>query len=153
VLRFINDHGTQAASQFCADSSACADVLAYNGANRLVRWASGEGIAKESANEPMDSGDVAPNDRVSLRMADLHTYETRTVDFVSFGGAAGNNFFTVSQPFSAAHVQKRIHLNYKGTTSSAACSGRGLCDGSAAECQCFKGYTGQACQIQNALAA
>merc|ERR1712146_7613 len=89
----------------------------------------GETIAEESANEPMDSGDVAPNDRVSLRMADLHTYETRTVDFVSFGGADGNNFFTVSQPFSADHRQKRIHLNYKGTTSSAACSGRGLCDG------------------------
>merc|ERR1711871_967316 len=153
VLRFINDHGTQAASQFCADSSACADVLPYNGANRLVRWASGNDDTHESANEPMDSGDIAPNDRVSLRMHDLHTYETRTVDFVSFGGADGTNFFTVSQPFSAAHRQKRIHLNYKGTTSSAACSGRGLCDGSSAECQCFKGYTGQACQIQNALAA
>jgi len=153
ALRFINDHGTQAASQFCADSSACADVLAYNGANRLVRWASGNDDTHESANEPMDSGDIAPNDRVSLRMHDLHTYETRTVDFVSFGGADGNNFFTVSQPFSAEHRQKRIHLNYKGTTSSAACSGRGLCDGSSAECQCFKGYTGQACQIQNALAA
>ena len=76
------------------------------------------------------------------------------LDGVASGGSnAGDNFFTVSQPFTAAHTEKRIFLNFKGTTTSAACSGRGLCDGSTAECQCFKGYTGQACQIQNALAA
>jgi len=83
----------------------------------------------------------------------LHIYETRTVDYVSFAGTTGDNFFTVSQPFTAAHLERGIHLNFKGTTSSAACSGRGLCDGGSAECQCFKGYTGQACQVQNALAA
>ena len=96
---------------------------------------------------------------------DGHTYETRTVDYIAMGGPSADNYFTVSQPFTAAAVdttvtdklyasgERNIHLNYKGTTGSAACSGRGLCDGSSAECQCFKGYTGQACQIQNALAA
>merc|ERR1711871_466118 len=137
----------------CIDQSACADILAYNDKNRLVRWASGQTIASSSAHTLMDDLDIAINDRVSIRTLNDHTYETRTVDYRSFAGTTGDNYFTVSQPFTAAHTEKSIFLNYKGTTSSAACSGRGLCDGSSAECQCFKGYTGQACQIQNALAA
>jgi hypothetical protein len=137
----------------CADQSACADVLAYNDKNRLVRWASGQNIGSTSAHTLMDDLDIAINDRVSIRTLNDHTYETRTVDYRSFAGTTGDNYFTVSQPFTAAHTEKGIFLNFKGTTSSAACSGRGLCDGSTAECQCFKGYTGQACQIQNALAA
>jgi hypothetical protein len=156
TLRFIYDltAGVGAAStNDCADPSACADVLAYNGASRLVRYASGTAISSTSTYELMDNNDIAVNDRVSLRTLNDHTYETRTVDYIAMGGIGNDNFFTVSQPFTAAHTEKRIHLNFKGTTTSAACSGRGLCDGSTAECQCFKGYTGQACQIQNALAA
>merc|ERR1712146_451641 len=138
-----------------ADATACATVLEYNGQNRLVRWANGDTIADVSTHELMDNNDIAVNDRVSIRTMNSHTYETRTVDYINLQGlgVSTDNFFTVSQPFTAAHAEKRIFLNFKGTTSSAACSGRGLCDGSSAECQCFKGYTGQACQIQNALAA
>merc|ERR1711912_74896 len=136
-------------------ASACAEVLAYNGANRLVRFSTGNDITHLSTNELMDNNDLAVNDRVSIRTLNDHTYETRTVDYINLQGigASTDNYFTVSQPFTAAHAEKGIHLNFKGTTTSAACSGRGLCDGSTAECQCFKGYTGQACQIQNALAA
>merc|ERR1712205_85179 len=137
----------------CTDQSACADVLAYNDKNRLVRWASGANIGTTSAHTLMDDLDIAINDRVSIRTLNDHTYGTRTVDYRNFNGVGGDNFFTVSQPFTDEHKEKGIFLNYKGTTSSTACSGRGLCDGSSAECQCFKGYTGQACQIQNALAA
>merc|ERR1712072_272959 len=156
ALRYIyagNDVSTGADD--CADQSACADVLAYNGQNRLVRWAAGTEISATSLHDLMDKNDIAINDRVSIRTNNDHTYETRTVDYINLQGVAtgGDNYFTVSQPFTAAHNEKRIFLNFKGTTSSAACSGRGLCDGSTAECQCFKGYTGQACQIQNALAA
>jgi len=155
ALRFIHDLGTSASSDDCADASACATVLEYNGQNRLVRWATGEDISELSTHELMDNNDIAVNDRVSIRTLNSHTYETRTVDYINFQGLGGStdNFFTVSQPFTAAHAEKRIFLNFKGTTSSTACSGRGLCDGSSAECNCFKGYTGQACQIQNALAA
>jgi len=158
-LRFIYDltagvvDGSAKSTNDCADPSACADVLEYNGASRLVRYASGTAISSTSTYELMDNNDIAVNDRVSLRTLNDHTYETRTVDYIAMGGVGNDNFFTVSQPFTAAHTEKRIHLNFKGTTSSAACSGRGLCDSSSAECQCFKGYTGQACQIQNALAA
>merc|ERR1711981_285174 len=155
ALRFIHDDSRSSSTDECADASACAMVLDYNGANRLVRWSSGENIAKKSTNELMDNNDLSVNDRVSIRTSNMHTYETRTVDYINLEGigALTGNYFTVSQPFTAAHAEKRIFLNFKGTTTSAACSGRGLCDGSSAECQCFKGYTGQACQIQNALAA
>jgi len=157
ALRFITDLSSGASTNDCVDASACAEVLEYNGANRLVRWSSGytSPLTHLSTNELMDNNDLSVNDRVSIRTLNDHTYETRTVDYINLQGigAATDNFFTVSQPFTAAHTEKRIFLNFKGTTSSAACSGRGLCDGGSAECQCFKGYTGQACQIQNALAA
>jgi hypothetical protein len=154
LLRFIHDI-SDAQTDACEDASACADILAYNGQHRLVRWASGSLITKLSTNELMDNNDLAVNDRVSIRTLNDHTYETRTVDYINFQGigTVTDNFFTVSQPFTKEHKEVNIRLNFKGTTTSAACSGRGLCDGSSAECQCFKGYTGQACQIQNALAA
>merc|ERR1719359_2087912 len=155
ALRFIFDDADIATSaNDCADLSACVEILDYNGANRLVRWSTGQNIGTASLHDLMDKNDIAVNDRVSIRTLNDHTYETRTVDYINLQGVAGtDNYFTVSQPFTAAHNEKRIFLNFKGTTTSAACSGRGLCDGSTAECQCFKGYTGQACQIQNALAA
>jgi len=152
-LRFAADIATFTGSNLCADATACAEVLDYNGANRRVRWSSSLDITHESGIPLMDTNDLTVGDRVSIRTANDHTYETRTVDYMNFNGEAGDNYFTVSQPFTAAHAEKRIHLNYKGTQSSQECSGRGLCDGSSADCQCFKGYTGVACEIQNALAA
>merc|ERR550537_970473 len=44
----------------------------------------------------------------------------------------------------------KAHLAYNdgaGTTEAKSCSGRGLCDDSSGECQCFKGYTGVDCSI------
>merc|ERR1711871_1555834 len=153
-LRFAADSDTPTGASLCADATACARVLDYNGANRRVRWSgSADSLTYESGIPLMDTNDLTVGDHVSIRTANDHTYETRTVDYMNFNGEAGDNFFTVSQPFTAAHAEKRIHLNYKGTQSSQECSGRGLCDGSSAECQCFKGYTGAACEIQNALAA
>merc|ERR1712169_72331 len=105
ALRFIHDTNHLNTND-CADASACANVLAYNGQNRLVRWASGHDITHLSTNELMDNNDLAVNDRVALRTLNDHTYETRTVDYINLQGlgASTDNFFTVSQPFTAAHL-------------------------------------------------
>merc|ERR1712072_1251505 len=39
-----------------------------------------------------------------------------------------------------------------GTKQQISCSGRGLCDGGSGVCACFKGFTGDDCGSQNALA-
>jgi hypothetical protein len=75
--------------------------------------------------------------------------ETNTITFDSAFGLPTSN--TVAQTISLT----KAHLAYNdgaGTTEAKSCSGRGLCDDSSGECQCFKGYTGVDCSIQNALA-
>merc|ERR1719379_1752821 len=72
----------------------------------------------------------------------------------------GANAITVDQTVADISSNEAIsvykaHLAYNdgaGTTEASECSGRGLCDDSSGECQCFKGYTGVDCSIQNALA-
>merc|ERR1712054_647129 len=80
ALRFIHDIASGTSTDQCVDSSACAEVLAYNGANRLVRWSSGytSPLTHLSTNELMDNNDLSVNDRVSIRTLNDHTYETRT---------------------------------------------------------------------------
>jgi len=59
------------------------------------------------------------------------------------------------QQAAQVYTLTKSHLAYNdgaGTTEAKSCSGRGLCDDSSGECQCFKGYTGVDCSIQNALA-
>jgi len=42
--------------------------------------------------------------------------------------------------------------SYDGNTQALTCSNRGLCDFTSGLCRCFAGFTGNACQNQNALA-
>merc|ERR1712072_1200043 len=62
-------------------------------------------------NELMDNNDLAVNDRVTIRTMDGHTYETRTVDYITMGGPSADNYFTVSQPFTAAAVDTTVTDN------------------------------------------
>jgi len=157
-LRFVRRAVTSGQDASCHDGEACADVYLYNGENRLVTHAKATVVPTVSVpqyNTLLDQSDLSVGDRVAIDTLG-HTQEIRTVDYISIlapTATAGNNYFTVSQPFSAAHANLPISLYWKGSTGSAVCSGRGICDEGAGDCQCFRGYTGQACHIQNALAA
>jgi len=159
-LRFARRGVTAAQDAACTNGEGCADVWDYNGEKRMVAQASKASNAPptntaKQTNTLLDLGDLAVGDRVMINTLG-HTQEIRTVDSINIGQATGadqNNYFTVSQPFSTGHENKDIFLYWKGSTGSATCSGRGICDEGAGDCQCFRGYTGQACQVQNALAA
>jgi hypothetical protein len=157
-LRFARRGVTASHDAECTNGEGCADVWSYNGENRMVAHASVSAQPTTTAlqkNTLLDLGDLKVGDRVMINTLG-HTQEIRTVDSMNIGmptGADQNNYFTVSQPFSGAHANKDIFLYWKGSTGSAPCSGRGICDEGAGDCQCFRGYTGQACQVQNALAA
>jgi hypothetical protein len=156
-LRFVRRGALGDAA--CTNGEGCADVYDYNGEKRMVAHASATEQptnAVKAENTLRDLDDLAVGDRVMIDTLG-YTQEIRTVDSINIGQATAtgvqNNYFTVSQPFSAAHANKDIYLYWKGSTGSATCSGRGICDEGAGDCQCFRGYTGQACQVQNALAA
>lgn len=157
-LRFARIEAKQDQDALCTNGEGCADVYDYNGEKRMVVQA--VGTAKPTTQSPvtntlLDLNDLGVGDRVMINTLG-HTREIRTVDSINIGlptGSAQNNYFTVSQPFSAGHANKDIFLYWKGSTGSATCSGRGICDEGTGDCQCFRGYTGQACEVQNALAA
>jgi len=110
-------------------------------------------VHSDTTNEPplVDYGDISIGDRVMIDVGS-GLFETRTIDSI----ATTYKSFTVSKAFSGrvtASGQYTMYIVGKGTKSHTECSGRGLCDDSAGECACFKGYTKQACSEQSALAA
>lgn len=125
-------------------TEATVKVSAINGANRQVKH-------KVATNPLVDYGDIAIGDRVMIKVSS-GLYETRTIDSI----ATDYKSFTVSKAFSSSVLTTSEYTMYvvgKGSKSHTECSGRGLCDESAGQCACFKGYTKQACSQQSALAA
>jgi hypothetical protein len=157
-LRFARRSVTASNDAACNNGEGCADVYDYNGEKRMVTHAVGTTQPTNAAkqeNSLLDLSDLAVGDRVMLDTKG-HTQEIRTVDSINIAlptAADANNYFTVSQPFSTGHSNVDMYLYWKGSTGSSTCSGRGICDEGTGDCQCFRGYTGQSCEVQNALAA
>merc|ERR1711871_1595563 len=110
----------------------------------------GAGLAAVANSGGIQAGDFVqvnhPSDDVLDGVFQINTLSVN--DMVFFSKPGGNGA-------SATVEIARAHLAYNdgaGTTEASECSGRGLCDDSSGECQCFKGYTGVDCSIQNALA-
>lgn len=95
----------------------------------------------------VDVRDVTPIDLSTL----IYAHETMVFD-VHFVENSGDlpNLQTLGKSESDAFVE--IHEKLKGTTESAPCSNRGICDHSLGVCQCFQGFTKHDCSKQNALA-
>merc|ERR1712025_450299 len=101
----------------------------------------------------MDEREVEIGDRIRVITSDGN-WNTRTVDSVTYANGEVSGF-VVSEPYEFASVPaayKELYNDGAGTTEAKTCSGRGLCDDSSGECQCFKGYSGVDCSRQNALA-
>jgi len=98
----------------------------------------------------IDEREVEIGDRIRV-ITSTGNWNTRTVDSVTYNLGEVDGF-VVSEPFEVAATNLEMYNDGAGTTEAKVCSGRGLCDDSSGECQCFKGYSGVDCSRQNALA-
>lgn len=108
------------------------------------------GIETTTSGFVMDEREVEIGDRIRV-VTSAGNWQTRTVDSVTYSSGEVNGF-VVSEPYEAAGTDLELYNDGAGTTEAKTCSGRGLCDDSSGECQCFKGYSGVDCSRQNALA-
>jgi len=113
----------------------------------------------------VDSKAIAIGDRVkileevgSTSGQEFKQYETRTVDKI-WGTGLDVTMFSVKDGYqidndgsSARPLQDSpAWVDESGSTEESECSARGLCDTEEGVCTCFPGYTGNACERQDAL--
>jgi len=92
----------------------------------------------------IDATELAAGDRLFFPNGDSATIKVVGSNSLGVVLESPVNFF---QPDSA------LYKDGKGTRENGECSTRGLCDSTTGTCKCFKGYTGLACDAQNALSA
>jgi hypothetical protein len=112
-----------------------------------------------SSGELWDSEEIRIGDRVHFETG-TGTWVTRTVDHIYFAASAradgriGVVGFTVDRdaPFGSSSATGKIFNNQSGTTESAVCGNRGICNEKTGICQCVPGYTGHSCSRQDIYA-
>merc|ERR1711916_106884 len=139
------------AIRFQSGNPADQSTVKIDTVNNLNRRVTHKDNADPLKHPLVDYGDISVGDRVMLAVGS-GLYETRTIDSI----ATDYKSFTVSKAFSSSVTttgECTMYIVGKGSKGHSECSGRGLCDDTAGECSCFKGYTKQACSEQSALAA
>merc|ERR1711937_101414 len=98
----------------------------------------------KSPNEGLHRVTATATASVTLKRVDggLTTVTSSGVDANKYG----NIVITRVSTFPSSVVETR-----KGTAESLECSGRGACDGSTGQCECFEGYTSDDCSMQTVL--
>jgi len=112
-----------------------------------------------SSGELWDSEEIRIGDRVHFETG-TGTWVTRTVDDIDYAanaradGRVGVVGFTVDPDanFGTSSATGLIFNNQSGTTESAICGNRGICNEKTGICGCVPGYTGHSCSRQDIYA-
>jgi hypothetical protein len=154
----LNDRDKRSAltiTHACADGAGAICTLAANGrfvtaANDGTRYSVGDVVLVTSI--PPAGTDKSPNEGLHrVTATDTAYVELSRIDggaltVITDGDLYGNIVITRVSTFPCSVVETR-----KGTAESLECSGRGTCDGSTGQCECFEGYTSDDCSMQTVL--
>jgi hypothetical protein len=88
---------------------------------------------------------------------DFASAPTMKVTLTNVGGTAQDRYIEVTSYNQATGAATALTVTLSttttiGNTEAVECSNRGLCDYTSGACSCFSGYSGVACEHQNALA-
>ena len=154
----LNDRDKRSAlsiTHACADGAGAICTIAANGQfvtanNDGTRYSVGDVVLVTSL--PPAGTDKSPNEglhRVTATASAVLTLsrvDGGAITVVTDGDQYGTIVITRVSTFPCSVVETR-----KGTAESMECSGRGTCDGSTGQCECFEGYTSDDCSMQTVL--
>merc|ERR1711871_243052 len=122
----------------CAGGTGCGFAK-----NDIILLTSQPGAGQsESVNDGLHRVKAMDSGKVTLEGIGKATVAVAGLD----AAKNGNIVLTRVNTFPCAVLETR-----KGTSESLECSGRGTCDGSSGQCECFEGYTSDDCSMQTVL--